>query len=200
MTELPNQTGEILLEGGRLDYVPSFLSRDQEMALFQRLINEIDWKSEEVRVYGKVYPQPRLTSFFSRIPGRYTYSGLSMESEPFPASVRELLDGINEEYGLTLNCCLANLYRNGTDSNGWHSDDEPELGPDPLIASVSLGAPRYFHLRRRANPSETYKLLLEPGSLLLMLPPMQRNWQHQLPKTAKSTPPRINLTFRQLTT
>ena len=92
--------------------------------------------------------------------------------------------------------CLLNLYRDGKDSNGWHSDDEKELGRNPVIASVSLGEERYFHLRHKKNKSLKSKLLLQHGSLLLMQGETQHNWQHQIPKTAKRIGPRINLTFR----
>jgi alkylated DNA repair dioxygenase AlkB len=160
-------------------------------------MDSLPWRQDSIQVYGKQYAQPRLTCLLGDAGTRYTYSGIQMESVPFTPALDQLRRRINLEFGWDLNLCLANLYRDGNDSNGWHSDDEKELGPDPAIASVSLGSERYFQLRSKKNRSDTYKILLEGGSLLLMYPPMQRFWQHQIPKTRRTMGPRINLTFRR---
>lgn len=198
MKDLSGTTGELPLKGASIHYMPRFLVQDDQLRLFQQLRDELPWRNDPIKVFGKVYPQPRLTCFLGRESGGYTYSGIEMEPTPFPESIGELLDRINREFGLALNCCLANLYRDGRDSNGWHSDDEKELGSRPAIASISLGDERYFHLRPRLDRSDTYKILLEAGSLLLMKPPTQANWQHQIPKTGRLTQARINLTFRRI--
>lgn len=198
MREIPAERGSWSRDGCDLYYEPDYLDPELSIRLYHLLKGSTPWKSDRIRVFGKVYEQPRLTCFFGKEIGSYTYSGIEMKPEPFPDFLVELLNRINQEFGLSLNCCLANYYRDGMDSNGWHSDNEKELGPEPTIASVSLGGERFFHLRPRANPSDTHKIRLESGSLLLMYPPTQQLWQHQIPKSKLWADPRINLTFRKL--
>jgi alkylated DNA repair dioxygenase AlkB len=110
--------------------------------------------------------------------------------------MQEIRARVESLCGQRFNCVLLNLYRDGHDSMGWHSDDEPELGPDPFIASVSLGTPRRFLLRSRAEPVRTHEYLLGDGSLLLMEPPLQAAWKHALPRSRRVTGVRLNLTWR----
>ena len=130
---------------------------------------------------------------------RYRYSGTTHTPSPWHAAVLNLRDRIAAHCDAPFNSVLINLYRTGQDSMGWHADNEPELGPEPLIASVSLGATRDFRLRRNDRSQPTITHALESGSLLVMKGDMQRDWQHSLPRRARVNQPRINLTFRQVT-
>ena len=121
-----------------------------------------------------------------------------MQPLPFTQILRQLKSELEIFSGEQFNSCLANLYRDGQDSNGWHADDEEELGINPVIASVSLGESRYFHLRHKSDHNKKEKLLLHSGSLLLMKGSTQHNWQHHVPKTKRKIGPRINLTFRYI--
>jgi alkylated DNA repair dioxygenase AlkB len=153
----------------------------------------IDWAQRSVTVYGKTYPQPRLTRWYGDVP--YVYSGLSWEPSPMPpllVTIRERVELLTRE---RFNSVLCNLYRNGSDCVGWHADDEPVFGGDPVVASVSFGAPRTFKLRRN-DKSEHREYVLEDGSLFVMGRGIQREWQHSIPRTAGSVGERINLTFR----
>jgi alkylated DNA repair dioxygenase AlkB len=151
-----------------------------------------------VIVFGKSYDQPRLTALYSQTKKTYSYSGLTMAPEEFP----EYLKGIKKKVELVskqgFNTLLVNLYRDGKDSNGWHADNEKELGSNPIIASISLGEERPFHFKHRTLKDERHKLLLKNGSLLIMRGEMQHYWLHQIAKTKKKIGPRINLTFRTL--
>lgn len=196
MKELSHDKGRIRLDQGKLWYDPYFIDPDGQSELYRDCMESLPWRQDTIQVFGKSYAQPRLTCLLGDAGTHYTYSGIRMESIPFSPTLDQLRQRINREFGWNLNLCLANLYRDGKDSNGWHSDDEKELGPDPAIASVSLGSERYFQLRSKVDRSDTYKILLKSGSLLLMYPPTQRFWQHQIPKTQRSLKPRINLTFR----
>lgn len=119
-----------------------------------------------------------------------------MAPSAFIPCLSEIKAAVERQSGTTFTTCLANLYRNGKDSNGWHADNEKELGENPVIASISLGAERYFHLKHNRLANQKFKLLLQHGSLLLMQGPTQHYWKHQIPKTARPIGERINLTFR----
>lgn len=163
------------------------------------LINDLDWQHYSLRLFGKVLPQPRLTAFYGDEGITYTYSGLTLQALPYTNLLEQIKAKIEKAYGLKFNCVLANYYRDGNDSMGWHSDDEPSLGDNPSIASVSFGAERSFHLKHKFNvqiPSQ--KLQLNNGSLLIMHGKSQTHWQHQLPKSKKVKGPRVNLTFRRI--
>ncbi|EAQ99853.1 alpha-ketoglutarate-dependent dioxygenase AlkB family protein [Maribacter sp. HTCC2170] len=119
-----------------------------------------------------------------------------MKTVPFTTELLEIKKKIEIITKIEFNSCLLNLYRDGKDSNGWHADDEKELGLNPVIASISLGQERPFHLRNKKDKTLKHKMILEHGSLLLMKATTQHNWQHQIPKTRKPINKRINLTFR----
>ncbi|WP_422859319.1 alpha-ketoglutarate-dependent dioxygenase AlkB family protein [Flagellimonas sp. S174] len=177
-------------------YHPNFLSEKQADDYFNILRKETPWRQDDIKVFGKVYAQPRLTALYSNNGKNYSYSNITMESLAFTDKLQQLKNLVDHEANTEFTTCLLNLYRNGKDSNGWHSDDEKELGKNPIIASISLGAERFFHLRHKSDKSLKHKILLEHGSLLLMRGQTQHFWQHQIAKTAKKVEERINLTFR----
>lgn len=149
-------------------------------------------------MYGKSVPIPRLSAWHGEHGRTYTYSKIEMEPQPWTPALQEIRLRIEETTGLTFNSMLANLYRDGSDHVAWHADDEPELGPEPVIASVSLGACRKFSMRHNERGDQKYSIDLAHGSLLMMQGLTQSYWQHCLAKTARAIGPRINLTFRTI--
>ena len=178
-------------------YYPSFLEPEAAGRLFTTLRDTTPWRQEKVRVFGKWYNQPRLTALAAINDKPYTYSGLELRPVNMSAEVLELKNKVEALSGKTFTTCLLNYYREGRDSNGWHADDEKELGKNPVIASVSLGAERVFHLKHKTKALK-HKMELENGSLLLMAGETQHHWQHQLPKTKRPVGGRVNLTFRYI--
>ncbi len=187
---------KLQLPDSHITYFPNFLDYEEAMAHFKMLKSSVSWCQDEIRVYGKLYPQPRLTALYGKNNRPYSYSGIVMQPLPFNKTLSDIEKKIAAIAPVKFTSCLLNFYRDGKDSNGWHSDDEKELGENPVIASVSLGQSRYFHLRHRKLRDLKYKLLLEHGSLLLMSGQTQHYWHHQIPKTNKRIGERINLTFR----
>ncbi len=177
---------------GCVDYLPAWV--DDHQSLFDRLHEEIRWEQQEITLFGRTVPTPRLTAWMGDHP--YSYSGVVNEPRPWPAALELLRDRLSEALGLDFNSCLANLYRDGSDSMGFHSDDEPELGSEPTIASISLGARRQFVLRHRVT-RQRWTWDLGAGDLLVMRDESQRDYAHAVPKTARRIGPRMNLTFRQ---
>lgn len=165
-------------------------------ALFDRLRAEIPWRQDFLRLFGRDIPQPRLTAYQGDAP--YTYSGLTLPAAPWHPALADLRDRCAGMAGTTFNSVLANLYRDGADSMDWHADDEPELGPHPAVASVSLGAARRFQMRRKDRLGETLCLTLRDGDILIMAGRSQTDWLHRVPKTRQAVGPRINLTFRRI--
>jgi alkylated DNA repair dioxygenase AlkB len=192
------QIGHIVLPDADLHYTPGFLASDAADWLLNHLLEAVPWKEESIRIFGKTYMQPRLTALYGVQDKPYTYSGIQMHPIAFTSELTSLKSSIEALSGETFTSCLLNLYRYGNDSNGWHADNEPELGKHPYIASLSLGATRSFHIKHRENKALRYRMQLEHGSLLLMGGPMQEYWLHQIPKTRKDVGKRINLTFRKL--
>jgi alkylated DNA repair dioxygenase AlkB len=173
-----------------------WLDRDLASALMDRLVRDVPWEVHRIRMFGREVASPRLSCWIGDVDAAYRYSGSRFEPHPWLPALAALRGRLEDELGHPFNSVLANRYRSGADAMGWHSDDEPELGPEPLIASVSLGATRRFLLRHRRDPARRLALELEPGSLLLMAGLTQRHWKHTLPRTARPTGERINLTFR----
>lgn len=165
--------------------------------LFAEIRREIDWRQETITIFGANRLVPRLVAWHGDAAARYAYSGVMHEPEPWTPALSSIRASVRRITGLAFNAVLLNLYRDGRDGMGWHADDEPELGPDPVIASVSLGAARRFCLRHRRLGLRV-DLTLEDGSLLLMSGATQRNWVHAVPKTARPVGERINLTFRRV--
>jgi alkylated DNA repair dioxygenase AlkB len=198
MTELPAQAGKLDLPNATIRYIPGFISSEEADRLYVQLKEESQWRSDRIQVFGKWYDQPRLTALYGEEGRGYSYSGIAMTPLPFTPLLKSIKSKVEEVSGSRFTSCLLNFYRDGKDSNGWHSDDEAELGINPVIASISLGVSRYFHLRPKGTPKMTYKLLLSPGSLLIMAGETQHQWQHQIPKSKQITEGRINLTFRRI--
>ncbi len=175
-----------------MDYRPGWVADPD--ALFAELRQVIGWEQHQIRIHGRTLPTPRLTAWMGD--AAYTYSGLTNEPQPWPVALAELRDRLCTELGSEFNSCLANLYRDGQDSMGYHSDDEPELGPRPVIASISLGDRRRFALRHRET-KQRWTWELGRGDLLVMSEESQRDYAHAVPKTSRLVGPRMNLTFRR---
>lgn len=184
------------LPDAEIQYFPSFLDNTTANNYFEKLRKNVPWQQDDIKVFGKTYAQPRLTALYANNEKAYSYSNITMHPHLFSDELKELLKKVENISSIRFTTCLLNLYRNGKDSNGWHADDEKELGLNPPIASISLGAPRFFHLKHKSKKDLKQKILLEHGSLLLMTGPTQHFWKHQIPKTAKPIGERINLTFR----
>jgi len=184
---------------GELVYYPNFLNLNKADELFIKLKNTIPWQQDPIKVFGKTYLQPRLTSLHSINKNEYSYSNITMESNPMTAELIYLKNQISNILINDFNTVLLNHYRDGKDSNGWHADNEKELGVNPVIGSVSLGQERVFHLKHKKNKTDRLKIMLQHGSLLIMSGSMQHNWLHQIPKTSRVINDRINLTFRKIT-
>jgi len=167
-------------------------------ALFSGLRDAIPWSVHRIRLFGRDVDSPRLSCWIGDPGTGYTYSGTHFAPNPWPFALRAIRARLAGELRVDFNSVLANLYRDGHDSMGWHSDDEPELGARPVIASLSLGATRRFVLKHRSDPSRKFALGLPHGSLLLMRGATQANYRHALPRTARPVGPRINLTFRRI--
>jgi alkylated DNA repair dioxygenase AlkB len=179
-----------------IEYYPNFYKNDRANELFEKLRKEIPWQQDNIKVYGKIHPQPRLTALFGNEGKAYSYSNIVMQPHhwnPLLVFIKNEIEEICQENFTTV---LLNYYRDGKDSNGWHADNEKELGRDPVIASVSFGAERYFHLQHNIIKEQKLKIKLEHGSLLIMKGPTQHFWKHQIPKTNVAIGPRINGTFR----
>jgi len=183
------------LTDAQISYGASFLDDHTAYHAFLQLRSEINWRQEHITLFGKTHKVPRLSCWMADAGMSYAYSNMTMQAVSWHPLVQSIKQQVERVCCYDFNSVLLNYYRNGQDSNGWHSDDEPELGCDPVIASVSLGAPRDFYLRYKQNHSIKQLITLQPGSLLLMKGCTQRYWQHQVPKRAQSDG-RINLTFR----
>lgn len=186
----------IALKDAKISYDEHFLSHNEASTYFDVLRKETDWQQDSIKVFGKKYDQPRLTALFANNKNPYTYSNITMHPTPFSPVLLEIKSKIEKTLNQTFTTCLLNLYRNGQDSNGWHADNEKELGKNPVIASVSLGAERLFHMKHRTDKTQKLRLNLAHGSLLVMSGSTQHYWLHQIPKTKKNVGERINLTFR----
>jgi alkylated DNA repair dioxygenase AlkB len=193
------QPGERLpLEDADMRFWPAALAVEEASELLDRLLTGIDWQHEEVLIFGQRRPVPRLVAWHGDPGASYTYSGTSHQPLPWTPALDLVRERVLSLTGCAFNSVLLNLYRDGRDGMGWHSDDEPELGRDPVIASVSLGAPRRFCLRHKRRKDQRLEVSLGPGSLLLMAGATQHHWVHAVPKTALPVGPRVNLTFRQI--
>tara|TARA_E500000178_G_C16787895_1_gene646645 strand:- start:58 stop:663 length:606 start_codon:yes stop_codon:yes gene_type:complete len=188
------------LRDATIRYYPNFLSKDVADSYFLELQDTIPWQIDPITVFGKTYPQPRMTSLHGHTTDPYGYSGIVMQPKPMTKSLLDIESKIKTYCTEDFTTVLLNLYRTGKDSNGWHADDEPELGKNPIIASVSFGAERYFHLKHKHDKALRLKFILAHGSLLLMEGTTQHFWKHQIAKTARTIGPRINLTFRKVLT
>ena len=198
MKTLTPEKFNLKLPNAELTYFPNFFTKKNADIFFQQLRTEIPWRQDNITVFGKTHKQPRLTALYSQNSKTYTYSGITMEPLLFSTTLKTILTKIVEETARTFTTVLLNLYRDGSDSNGWHADDEKELGINPVIASISLGSERFFHFKHKKQKELRYNLLLKHGSLLIMEGEMQHYWLHQIPKSKQVIGERINLTFRTI--
>jgi alkylated DNA repair dioxygenase AlkB len=176
---------------------PHWLAPADADALFAQLRDSIDWETHVIRLFGREVASPRLSCWIGDAGASYVYSRTRFEPHPWPPALAALRPRLERACGMPFNSVLANLYRDGRDAMGWHSDDEPALGREPVIASLSLGAERRFVFRRKSSRGPVaLELQLPHGSLLRMAGATQRLYQHALPRTARVAAPRINLTFR----
>ena len=159
---------EFQLPDAELIYIPNFFSKIEADTYFNRLKINTKWQHDEITIYGKTYKQPRLTALYGETNQSYTYSNITMQPNLFTEDLRVIKTKIESITMTSLNTVLLNLYRNGSDSNGWHADNEKELGINPIIASVSFGEARPFHFKHKTIKTERHKLILEHGSLLIM--------------------------------
>jgi alkylated DNA repair dioxygenase AlkB len=184
----------VVARDGIATYDPYFLAPQRADHLYHSLLARIEWSQEFILMYGKRIPLPRLTAWYGDRDASYTYSGIANRPRVWTPELRSILDELLARTGVRFNSVLLNQYRTGNDSLSWHADDEKELGPDPVIASVSLGATRRFEFKHRDE--QTIALDLQHGSLLLMSGALQHFWRHRVPKQRDTTSTRINLTFR----
>lgn len=194
-----NQHLRLLEQDGLLDYWPHFLSPEQAQELYLKLLQDTDWQSEVYQVYGKSVEAPRRVAWYGDSDATYTYSGITHQPLAWTPTLLQIKKQLEQTCHYHFNSVLLNLYRDGQDSMGWHADKEPELGPNPVIASLTLGQARLFKLRHNKS-KQVLDVTPESGALLLMHGTLQHYWQHSVPKSKKPMQPRINLTFRKIIT
>jgi len=175
-----------------------FLSKEIATELFKELLSLTIWQNDQVKIYGKEFITKRKICWLADSEKFiYSYSHKTLIPQPFPKSVEKLKHQLNQKLKTNFNSCLMNLYHNGNEGMGWHKDNEPELGQNPTIASISLGSTRNFELKHDKSKTKI-TIPLSSGSLLIMSDPTQKHWKHQIPKQTKIQTPRINLTFRTI--
>lgn len=182
-----------IADGGCITYYEDFFNKGVADALYEYLEKKVPWKQEK----GKYAPFPRLTAWYSDPGLTYTYSGVTHEGIPWTDQLAKLRQRISNHSGVEFNSMLCNWYRDGKDSIGFHTDAEPELGTNPVIASVSLGATRQF-IMKHMKTKEKLVFNLPHGSLLIMGGSSQHHWLHGVPKSDEEVGGRINLTFRKI--
>ena len=191
----------LLLENNKytsIKYFPNWLTYQEADDLLTTSIEKVPWRQDFIYMMGKKIPIPRLQNWYCETGASYTYSRIKLLALEFPSWMEDLRRRVELSTSETFNAILVNYYRDGKDSNDWHSDDEKELGANPVIASVSIGSERVFHLRHKVT-KQKIKMNLPHGSLLLMGAGIQEYWQHKLSKTSLQVGPRINLTLRYMT-
>ena len=180
------------------EYYPNFFNIEEANLLWDKLMNETPWQQDDITIFGKKIAQPRLTCLFGNEGKPYSYSGLTMQPQLWNPTLIYIKDKVEQIVQQNFTTVLANLYRNEKDSNGWHADNEKELGRNPIIASVSFGEARKFQLKHNTISEAKINLILNHGSLLLMKEGSQIHYKHQIPKATQAKNPRINLTFRTI--
>lgn len=182
---------------GILWYHAGFVSAPD--ALMQQLLKEVRWQRDQVKMYGKLITTRREMAWYGDTDAVYRYSGVERHPLPWSEALLQWGKKVGIACDTTFNSCLVNLYHDGTEGMGWHRDNERELVPNAPIASLSLGALRRFDFRHRTT-KERVSIQLEPGSLLVMEGVIQEKWEHQLPVARRIREPRINLTYRRIST
>jgi len=185
-----------MLDSDCFEYTADAIPAPEADAILTRLRQELDWQQQEITLFGRRVFQPRLTAWYGDPEASYSYSGLQLEPLPWHPLLKELACRLETLTGARFNSVLANAYRNGNDSMGWHRDDEKELGFQPVIASLSFGQERKFLVREKGRKSSA--IVLQHGSLLLMKGESQQRYQHSLPKSRLAPGVRINLTYRKI--
>ena len=193
-----NESMELNVPDASIFYYPQFFSKQKSNFYLNRLIDSVQWKQNTIKMYGKESLVPRLEAWYGEPGKNYSYSGIMMQPISWTSELLEIKKEIEKVSKTVFNSVLINYYRNGNDRVAWHSDDEKELGKNPVIGSISLGAERNFKLRHKDYKINSLRnnIILKHGSFLLMKGPTQHNWMHEIPRTAKPIGPRINLTFR----
>ena len=192
-----DQYFNIIPYDGEVYYLDKLMSNEKANSMFSELLQGISWERDELIIYGKKITTKRKTAWYGDSAFKYSYSNATKIALPWIPELVELKVLVEQQSQSTFNSCLLNLYHEGNEGMAWHSDDEKELGDQPTIASVSLGAERKFSFKHKKT-KESHSLPLENGSLLLMKGVTQKHWQHSLPKAMKVKEPRINLTFRTI--
>ncbi|MEM9533365.1 MAG: alpha-ketoglutarate-dependent dioxygenase AlkB [Pseudomonadota bacterium] len=198
-SSLARDTGaaeDIALRDGQLRFWPRAVAPALADQWFSGLNDELAWHQEQLRLYGRWVKVPREVAWHGDAGATYRYSGKTHNPEPWTATLAEIRSWLTALTGHPVNSVLGNRYRDGQDAMGWHADNEPELGPEPAIVSLNLGATRRMRFRRTDQRRDTFHLDLPGGSVLVMSGPTQQHWQHCITRTAKPVAPRINLTFR----
>ena len=191
------QSRNLLPRDGEAIYFGPFCTANKADELFAALMEEIDWQHDRVKLYGREIVTKREVAWHGDAAFQYTYSHNTKTALPWTPTLQNIKHMVEAESGDSFNCCLLNLYHSGEEGMAWHADDEKELLPDGAIASVSLGAPRRFVFRHKAD-KEKAEILLAHGSLLLMRGTTQSHWEHSLPVMKRANGARINLTFRTI--
>jgi alkylated DNA repair dioxygenase AlkB len=180
---------------GTLCYNEHFYSEEKATLIYSELKKYQEYEQRRVKLFGKEFDAPRLEAFYSKNEQEYRYSGQTLKGNLFTPMIQQICNELEAYSGSSFNSVLVNLYRDGKDSNGWHSDNEKELGKNPIIASLSLGADRNIHFKHE-NTQFKKTIKMVHGSLLIMGGTIQHHWKHQVPKSSKIINPRINMTFR----
>ena len=192
-----SQAQQLQMPDAEVLFYPCLFKAADGEQMFAALETEIAWRQDSATIFGRHHLLPRLTAWYGDPGKTYRYSGIHMEPLPWTPRLRQIKTAVETIAEVEFNSVLLNFYRHGQDSMGWHSDDEPELGPNPVIGSVSFGGCRRFLLRHKTDTSiSKVEVHLTNGSLLLMQGSTQHFWQHHVPKTKRPVDPRINLTFR----
>lgn len=199
MNLFSNEKTNLIPKDGTLNYYGSIFSVVDATNYFDALLNTIDWKNDEIILFGKKIVTKRKVAWYGDSGIEYTYSNTTKKALSWTKELREIKSLIEEQIGSTFNSCLLNLYHSGEEGMGWHSDDEKELEKNGTIASVSFGAERKFSFKHK-KVQTTFSILLENGSLLVMKDEIQLFWQHKLAPTKMVKSARINLTFRSIVT
>ncbi|MDZ8189364.1 MAG: alpha-ketoglutarate-dependent dioxygenase AlkB [Nostoc sp. ChiSLP02] len=188
---------EILsMQDAEVTFYRNFFKQQDSDDIFQTLLNQIKWRQDKMKIYGKEVNLPRKTAWYGDKNMSYKFSGIHLDPQPWIPTLLQIKEKVDEIAKVNFNSVLLNLYRDGNDGISWHTDDEPELGKNPIIGSVSFGGARRFMFRHKHNQDLKAEIELVHGSFLLMAGVTQHFWQHQIPKTSKQVQPRINLTFR----
>jgi alkylated DNA repair dioxygenase AlkB len=186
------------ITNGELTYFSNAFNSLEADNFLKLIIDETEWKQPSLKIFGRKIKQPRLSALYADNKIPYTYSKFTHYGLPWKSNILKVKEKVQKITDLFFNSALVNYYRDGQDSMGWHSDNEPELGKAPIVASVSFGEARKFNLKHRSDKNLKESILLDHGSILLMSGDIQNNWLHQISKSKKSMGPRINITFRTI--